>query len=237
MNADVCGAEVWCIDLDAVGFLLLDIDRAYGIVPEPWPDATDAVALRRRETHIGLRLLLARTCGRDVSRQPFDAGATGKPRLANGVPAFSLSHSGDRALIAITRDGEIGADIEAPRTPRMSERRQQQILTAGCDVAGGRMLSGGPDAARLLQAWVRLEAIAKMSGEGMARLLTRLGIVGGGDPTGVAPGGPWPFVRDLELDRGYHGAVAGSAAVMAAPLRSFPSDGAAILSLFRGGAA
>ncbi len=58
----------------------------------------------------------------------FAYGVHGKPRLA-GLRAsrlrFSLSHTGDHALIAVTRDREVGVDLESS-VPRRSARARRR---------------------------------------------------------------------------------------------------------------
>ncbi|TAJ33096.1 MAG: 4'-phosphopantetheinyl transferase superfamily protein [Reyranella sp.] len=63
-----------------------------------------------------LRALLGRHLGRDPRSLVFLLNEFGKPRLADlpGVQ-FSLSHSQDRALLAVSEGPEIGADLEMMR--------------------------------------------------------------------------------------------------------------------------
>ncbi len=63
-----------------------------------------------------LRLFLAEYLHVSPDQIRYCVGTFQKPRLASPLCAsqlhFSLSHSGDRALIAIARDREIGVDVE-----------------------------------------------------------------------------------------------------------------------------
>lgn len=63
-----------------------------------------------------LRALLGRRVGRDPRSLVFVQNEFGKPRLADhpGVH-FSLSHSQDRALLAVSDGPEVGADLEMIR--------------------------------------------------------------------------------------------------------------------------
>ena len=89
-------------------------------------------------------------------------------------PRFSLSHSGARAMVAISPRAEIGVDIEGPRQAKISGSRRAAIIAAGIALAAGAPLGGASEEQQFLQAWVRLEAIAKCSGRGMGRLLGEL---------------------------------------------------------------
>lgn len=230
--ASLTTLDVWLIELQPASRGLLD---------EPWPrnsacarltaavprqtDVTVAeeIARVRRTTQLALRLLLARSIGVAAAMLPFEIGTAGKPRHPGGRPAFSLSHSGDRALIALISQGEVGVDIEAPRTIGMDERRQRMIRAAGIAAAGGSSLADGSANARTLQAWVRLEAIAKFQGDGMGRLLGRLGIIGGGTPEPITPETGGYRLEAITLDRGYVAAVAGPRQLWNLALHRFPS--------------
>lgn len=235
--------ELWLVELDRFQPSL--VEQVWGTVrgASPTVDAWSepqgrAQAGQQAQAHAALRLLLARHAGIDAARAPFEKGSAGKPRLAIGGIHFSLAHSGTRALIAISREGEIGIDLEAPRASRISGERREQLIAAGRTVAGGAALSAGTSDEILLQAWVRLEAMAKVTGEGMGRLLTRYQIAGTDADRGnllakpdSAPGAEPYRIRDLVLDRGYVAAVAGADAMLMAPLRTFPDSAPAIAAL------
>ena len=57
----------------------------------------------------------------------------------------------------------------------MSQRRREEILAVGAGLAARPAGDADSDAA-VLQAWCRLEACAKARGQGVARLLTELGL-------------------------------------------------------------
>lgn len=199
----------------------LDIARIIGRNPED--------DLPRTIAHLALRLILARQTGVAAALEPFTRSALGKPSLGGSAPAFSLSHSGTRALIAISRVGEIGCDIEAPRTPRLPAGKQAMILAAAADISGKPLPTSSSEKA-FLQAWVRLEAAAKASGEGMGRLLTRYGVFGTDEDRARlrVSGDRWQAtafrVRDLDLDQGYAAAVAATVATAPADVQTFPTN-------------
>ena len=66
--------------------------------------------------HGMLRRLLARYAGVAPEALAFGAGDNGKPTLhassGAGTLEFNLSHSGDYALLAVSRGGPVGVDIE-----------------------------------------------------------------------------------------------------------------------------
>ena len=230
---DPAPLEVWQVGLEPLCRSLADerwrpagaLSRIDSAVAQPGPAQTAAGAQHRRAAHIALRVLIARRAGIDIATAPFEIGPQGKPALASGrQPYFSLSHSGARALIALSVQAGVGIDIEAPRRPRLSERRREQIIAAGIAIAGGQPLPGDTPDRRMLQAWVRLEAIAKGNGEGMGRLLGRLGIFGGGAALPTIPANGGADVRDIALDQDFVAALAGPVSLWDGVVRDFPGQ-------------
>ncbi len=101
---------------------------------------------------------------------------------------------------------------------RVGEARRARIEEAGAALSDEPLPAEGN--ARFLQAWVRLEALAKADGCGIGRLLTRLGILGVSEKFAPGRRAPaiWsrrcspvstpPSVRDLQLGDGVYAAVA-----------------------------
>jgi 4'-phosphopantetheinyl transferase len=113
--------------------------------------------------------------------------AHGKPRLVDGGPSFSISHAGDRVILAVSDAGEVGVDVEVIRS---------------IDELAGLVLhpSEAPvvDEA-LMRIWVRKESVIKASGHGLLMPMTTFAL---SDP---------PFgasVRDVAADDGYLAATA-----------------------------
>ena len=139
---------------------------------------TDAtVAEEWLAAHIVLRLLLERAVGPQWRRAAFVRASSGKPHLDGARITFSLSHAPGLALIGLTSEGSIGVDIERSRTVRVDTARRARIEAAGAALEAAVALPSAAEA-RFLQAWVRLEALAKAEGCGIGRVLMRLGILG-----------------------------------------------------------
>jgi 4'-phosphopantetheinyl transferase len=117
-----------------------------------------------------LRLLL----GRYLGTAP---GAVRLTRLANGKPIvtssagraplhFSLSHSGDQVLYAVTRTAEVGADVQRFRTD-VDWRGLASRFFAPAEAIrlhSAERASGRPGFYRL---WTRKEAMAKADGRSL----------------------------------------------------------------------
>ncbi|MDH4982862.1 hypothetical protein [Hyphomicrobium sp. D-2] len=127
--------------------------------------------------HIALRAIIGHVGGPDVARQTFAVTERGKPYLAQSPYAFSLSHAPGVALIGLTTGWTIGVDIERHREVRIGEVRRAGI-EAAAEHLSADVLQCDPTM-RFLQAWVRIEALAKADGCGVGRMLTRLGVRGG----------------------------------------------------------
>ena len=177
------GVDVWLADLDA-GRSRLDILNArWALVPDEERIRAAGIgeqirAQRWVSARIVLRLVLATHVGLGRARAPFAITPRGKPSLASPGPEFSLSHSGALLLFAVSSVGPLGVDIETRTTVDTDPRRRAAIERAAMALAPHAPLPTQNDARRFLQAWTRLEAVAKASGEGIGHVLTELGLQG-----------------------------------------------------------
>ncbi|TDR47531.1 4'-phosphopantetheinyl transferase [Tahibacter aquaticus] len=120
-----------------------------------------------------LRQLLSAYCGRPVDDAALQLGAHGKPYLRDGSLSFNLSHSGDAALVALARYGDLGVDLERPGRRRhhlaLAERyfcAAESQAIAACEAEAREAL--------FLQLWTAKEAVLKALGRGLAFGLDRL---------------------------------------------------------------
>lgn len=207
--------EIWRVELDCSASALAEAERAMGLLSEP--EAARAAAIkdahdhsRWSASHIALRLLIERACGGQIRRQPFVIAPGGRPELEGAPVSFSLSHSGDVAMIAICSAGAgpIGIDVECARSLLLAPERRVRIEAYGLDLAPGRDLPETSEA-RLLQSWVRIEAHAKASGIGLGQTLTQAGLMGSSAAGELGNrAGAGYNVRDLDAGAGYYAAVA-----------------------------
>lgn len=114
-----------------------------------------------------LRRALARYLGEDAF--DFLLGPQGKPALVANATGlrFNLSHSGDRALIAVAQDREVGVDIERIDP----DRNALELARHGLDPVAAAAVRAAPEESRAIafyRAWVRREAAAKCLGSGLA---------------------------------------------------------------------
>lgn len=131
--------------------------------------------LRFLAAHALARIVLARYLGEDPSALRFAAPCStcgephGKPRLSH-PPAnleMSLSHSGDRVVVAVARGVHIGIDVE--QVPPGAD--ESAVIEDALSPAEQRSLQEVPSALRaraFFRYWVRKEALLKATGDGLA---------------------------------------------------------------------
>lgn len=161
-----------------------------------------------------LRELLGERLGIAPAAVRFHVGPHGKPALFAGrVLGFNVSHSGERALLALADDErELGVDLES--AARLGGARDlpglaARTLTPG-DLARWQALPEGERTWAFLRAWTRIEAYGKATGQGLGTLLGTVGVTFGTGPAarlsdGAAAAG-WSLF-DLPVGEGWAGAL------------------------------
>ena len=116
-----------------------------------------------------LRHVLARYTHLPAARIRLACSATGKPSLVTPTQdglQFNLSHAGNRALIAITRDRAVGVDVETVTTAVDVAGLVEQFFSPG-ERQEFYSLPHGLRHEAFFAAWTRKEAIAKALGRGI----------------------------------------------------------------------
>jgi len=149
-----------------------------------------------------MRQVLARYLDGSPAEVSFAYGTHGKPSLAGAAGEefkFNLSHAGSWGLIAVTRGGDIGVDIEQLDTNLDYEKVAARFFSAEERVelehyAASRRRRG------FVRIWTRKEALLKGQGGGFSTLAAGI------------PESKWR-PRLFTVDRGYLGAFAVEARV------------------------
>jgi 4'-phosphopantetheinyl transferase len=177
--------------------------------------ATDALRNRWFHAHVALRRILARELGVAPAMLTYDIADVGKPFLggaARGALEFNLSDSGDLALIAVSRAGPVGVDVEQCRPERdllvLAESFFAEEERAALRALPAHELTDG-----FYRIWARKEAFIKAVGLGLGFGLTRFAVSSAAhdprfvriDPDARVRGG-WRLV-DVEVPRGYAAAL------------------------------
>ncbi|WP_266388956.1 4'-phosphopantetheinyl transferase superfamily protein [Streptomyces canus] len=151
------------------------------------------------------------------TRCPGCGGPHGKPQavgLAEGWQ-LSISHSGRLVAVAVALDTPLGMDVEryepwhGPGLPP-----EYELVLTAAERAAVEQLPPEHRARACLTYWVRKEAVLKATGEGLDTPMTDFTLTGPGQRPallgwhGPRPARPVPAITDVELDEGYHAAVA-----------------------------
>lgn len=198
-------AHVWAVELDQPAprvralHALLDADERGRAAAKVRDRDRDRFVV----AHGALRQVLAAYRGAAPAALRFVRGPHGKPGLADGGPAFSLSHSDGLAVIAVGAGGSIGVDVERVRSRRALELVARRFFAAA---EADLVLAAQGDARlrRFLRLWTAKESCVKEDGRGIAAIEDVEVTL---RPDGTASAGPWT-ARELAVGSGYVGAVA-----------------------------
>jgi 4'-phosphopantetheinyl transferase len=130
-------------------------------------------ASRRRwiATRAGVRALLGGYVGIEPAAVAFGGEPRGKPRLEpDDALRFSVSHSGELALVAVASEREVGVDIEWMGQPRDALGLARRWFTSSERAA----IEEAPEPDRLAvfyRHWVAKEAFVKATGRGLSASL------------------------------------------------------------------
>jgi 4'-phosphopantetheinyl transferase len=158
------------------------------------------------------------------------SGDHGKPRLADTSAGlhFSLAHSGPHVVVALSRAGPVGVDVERLKPATDYGPMVRRTLTADEAVAFG---AAGARPRDFLRTWVRKEAVTKAVGSGIATSFETFAVGGPEAPAALLT---WPddpalvdrmTLLDLPGDPDRPAAVA----VLARDVRVSEHDGSSVL--------
>jgi 4'-phosphopantetheinyl transferase len=135
-----------------------------------------------------LRQLLAAYVGVDAAKLQFSYGPQGKPALIEGQGwQCNVAHSHGRALLAVTRAGPVGVDLERLRVmPEADAIAARYFSEAEHEIY--RRLSVSERSSAFLLAWTRKEAVLKADGTGVSFGLHRIEVT-------LVPGEPARLLR------------------------------------------
>jgi 4'-phosphopantetheinyl transferase len=168
------GVDLWLVDLS------IPDDQRVAMAQVLSPDEVERAARyrfdkdrRRYEIRRSvLRHILAAYTGIAAADLVFERGPHGKPTLPATVPnvRFNLSFSAQLALIGVTRDCDLGVDIQhvdatrdlVPLAERFFAEHEAREIA---DVAGEERVR------RFYRYWTRKEAIAKATGRGLTMVM------------------------------------------------------------------
>jgi 4'-phosphopantetheinyl transferase len=117
--------------------------------------------------HLSLRNILSEYLGCEPKQLLFSANQYGKPKLEGHNLEFNLSHSGDYALVAVTRDRKVGVDVEHIRSDMEHEKIAKRFFSPN-EVVEFRGLPPEHKVHGFFNCWTRKEAYIKAQGLGLS---------------------------------------------------------------------
>jgi 4'-phosphopantetheinyl transferase len=118
-----------------------------------------------------LRIILARYLKTKPNRLKIEVGDYGKPFFADKKATqglrFNLSHSHQLALTAVTRDREVGVDLEYVRPDFVTDEVADHFFSAA-EVQQLRSVPAELKTQSFFNCWTRKEAYIKARGEGLS---------------------------------------------------------------------
>jgi 4'-phosphopantetheinyl transferase len=169
--------QIWKVDITPQS-AAVPVLRAR-LSPEERERADRFVFDRHRIRYIRARAALRALLGRHLAIRPedvrLDTAPGGKPFLAGTTASlhFNVSHSGDLALIALTKVGEVGVDLEGVRPRADDWVALARRYFAAEEVAALERYSPTERVQAFFRLWTRKEAIVKLLGDGLRLPLDR----------------------------------------------------------------
>lgn len=174
-SAAVAGGQVhiWRARLDAADSEIVRMAQLLAAAERARAERFRFVQDRRRfvAAHGALRAILGRYLGLAPEQVELEQEPSGKPQLTAASNTaglqFSLAHSDDLALCAVTQGAPVGIDIEMQRPLPELEMIAQRFFTAG-EQAALRALGGQAQSDGFYTCWTVKEAYVKAVGLGLA---------------------------------------------------------------------
>jgi len=165
-----------------------------------------------------LRAMLGQYLNAEPTALRFAYSPNGKPQLTEGFAGsgihFNLAHTEDLAVMAVTRIGAIGADVEAVRPMKNVEELVARFFSPRENELFQKV-SADQKPGAFFDLWTRKEALLKATGEGITRSLSLVEVSFlPGEPArllaisgSAAKAAQW-CLRELSPAAGFTGAIA-----------------------------
>lgn len=144
----------------------------------------------------------------------------GRPGVAGGAPLdYSVAHSGQWLVLAVVGQGRIGADLERQTVAGDHDDLAETVLTES-ELIAYRRLPAADRPGWLGRAWVRKEAVVKLTGHGFGLDPAHVDVADGvakvhldaGDVAEPLPREP-VLLTDLTAPAGYRASLASTVAI------------------------
>lgn len=205
------GVHVWSVALDDPA---CDFESLHTWLSADEQERADKFRFsrdRRRYliAHAALRDILSRYLLSNPKRLRYSFGDNGKPSLAPPFDAsaiqFNLSHSQERALIAVNRGREVGVDIEYIKADFNVFEVAQHFFTEA-EVTALRRLPPALQLRAFYKCWTSKEAFLKAKGTGLSGTLDEVQISLVNEEIRVQASVAGWTLTELPISDGYEGA-------------------------------
>jgi 4'-phosphopantetheinyl transferase len=170
--------------------------------------------VRFAATRSTLRALLGSALNQAPKTVPIQFGANGKPYVSSELGLqFNVSHSGSEGLLAVSRSGAIGVDVERRRLDVDYRSVAARVFTAA-ELAELDELDDLAARERFYRGWTYKEAVLKALGLGLASeprrfaVLERQGLAVSAEPSALPVAASRLRVAALPAPDGYAAAIA-----------------------------
>jgi len=160
-------------------------------------------ARRYVAAHVGMRSILAAYVNQAPGSLLFMEEAQGKPALASG-PAFNLTHTDERAILAVHGGACVGVDLERPRV--LSDFTALAAMNFTAEEA--RAVAGEHIVTSFFTVWTRKEAALKATGDGLTVDLRTVHVGAEPDSRTIRFGARTLNVESFSTEDGHIGALA-----------------------------
>lgn len=231
-------AHIWLVDLVRAAPPLCDIEKT--LTAQERHRASLLLREHSRQQFVRTRFALRALLGNYLEIDPADVGITAdrnqKPHLADTAShadlRFNVSHSGDRALIALVLGRDVGVDIERLRFVNNVEQLASRYFHSA-ELDAIRQAPQSERSPSFLHFWTAKEAVLKALGSGVSTALASFAIPGQLDHSGAlikipdSHGSSREFwVRGLDVSLDYVAAVAAAKEPLRCRCMAFALDGA-----------
>jgi 4'-phosphopantetheinyl transferase len=155
-----------------------------------------------------LRQILSQWVAERPAQIHFAVNSYGKPFLPDWRVAFNVSHSGGRALIAVTSGRELGVDIERIN-PAFAQEQIPERYFSRAEVRALRSLPQSEQTSAFFRCWTRKEAYIKARGFGLSMPLDSFDVTLQAElPAAILRGGDGWSLQALPAPEGFAAALA-----------------------------
>jgi len=161
-------AHVWFVDLSNES----TVNQCFKLLSSDEKERADRFRFEKDRQHFiiargALRQVLSLYLSEKPNTLQFEYGEKGKPFLPKNPLQFNLSHAGEIALIALTKNHIIGIDVEVIN-PKVEVEQVAQHFFAKGEINRLMSLPKTQRHEAFFNCWTRKEAFIKATGDGLS---------------------------------------------------------------------